>query len=103
MAKQGKKQDSMKKGQSVISLIFKNGGEIYTFGSLSAIYSMFSPEQIGLSYASLRNAVSKYIKDNDVDERGNSSQIIYDTENSKITIRRAPLLLADKTTEQKEA
>ncbi len=102
MAKQGKKQDSMKKGQSVISLIFKNGGEIYTFGSLSAIYSMFSPEQIGLSYASLRNAVSKYIKDKDVDERGNSSQIIYDTESSKITIRRAPLLLADKTTEQKE-
>ena len=33
----------------------------------------------------------------------NSSQIIYDTESSKITIRRAPLLLADKTTEQKEA
>jgi len=93
----------MKKGQSVISLIFKDGGEIYTFGSLSAIYSMFSPEQIGLSYASLRNAVSKYIKGNDVDERGNSSQIIYDTESSKITIRRAPLLLADKTTGQKEA
>lgn len=48
---------------------------------------MFSPEQIGLSYASLRNAVSKYIKCNDVDETGNSSQIIYDTEISKITIR----------------
>lgn len=88
----------MKKVQSVITLIFKEGGEMYLFGSLSAIYSMFTPEQLGVSYSALRNAVSTYIKNNNVNEEGNSSQIIYDTKNSKITLRRAPLLLADKTT-----
>lgn len=87
----------MKKGQSVITLIFKEGGEMYLFGSLSAIYAMFTPEELGVSYSSLRNAVSMYIKNNNVDEEGYRSQIIYDTKNSKITLRRAPLLLADKT------
>lgn len=86
----------MKTAQSVITLIFKDGGETYLFGSLSAIYAMFTPQQLGVSYASLRNAVSKYIKDNNVDEKGFGSQVIYDTRNSKITLRRAPLLLADK-------
>lgn len=87
----------MKKGQSVITLIFKEGGEMYLFGSLSAIYAMFTPEELGVSYSSLRNAVSMYIKNNNVDEEGYRSQIIYDTKNSKITLRRAPLLLAGKT------
>ena len=86
----------MKKAQSVITLIFKEGGDMFLFGSLSEIYAMFTPEQLGVSYASLRNAVSKYIKDNKVDEKGFGSQVIYDTRNSKITLRRAPLLLADK-------
>lgn len=86
----------MKKAQSVITLIFKEGGDMFLFGSLSAIYAMFTPEQLGVSYASLRNAVSKYIKENNVDEKGFGSQVIYDTRNSKITLRRAPLLLADK-------
>lgn len=87
----------MKKAQSVITLTFKDGGEMYLFGSLSAIYAMFTPEELGVSYSSLRNAVSMYIKNNNVDEEGYRSQIIYDTKNSKITLRRAPLLLADKT------
>lgn len=87
----------MKKARSVITLTFKDGGEMYLFGSLSAIYAMFTPEELGVSYSSLRNAVSTYIKNNNVDEAGYMSQIIYDTKNSKITLRRAPLLLADKT------
>ncbi len=87
----------MKKAQSVITLTFKDGGEMYLFGSLSAIYAMFTPEELGVSYSSLRNAVSMYIKNNNVDEEGYRSQIIYDTKNSKITLRRAPLLLAGKT------
>ena len=90
----------MKKGQSVITLTFKEGGEMYLFGSLSAIYAMFTPDEFGVSYASLRNAVSKYVKDNNVDEERNTSQVIYDTRNSKIILRRAPLLLADKNAEQ---
>lgn len=90
----------MKKGQSVISLTFKTGGgEIYLFGSLAAIYAMFTPDELGVSYASLRNAVSKYIKENKVDEEKNYSQVIYDTRNSKIVLRRVPLLLADKNAE----
>ena len=89
----------MKKGQSVITLTFKEGGEMYLFGSLSAIYAMFTPDELGVSYASLRNAVSKYVKDNNVDEEKNNSQVIYDTRNSKIVLRRAPLLLADKSAE----
>ena len=74
----------MKKGQSVITLTFKEGGEMYLFGSLSAIYAMFTPDELGVSYASLRNAVSKYVNDNNVDEEKNNSQVIYDTRNSKI-------------------
>ena len=89
----------MKKGQSVITLIFKDSGTAYLFGSLSAIYALFSPEQLGVTYPSLRNAVSKYIKDNEVKEDGNDAQVIYNTRNSKFILRRAPLLLADKNTE----
>ena len=86
----------MKKGQSVITLIFKDSGDTYLFGSLSAIYGLFSSEQLGITYSSLRNAVSKYIKENKVNEDGNDAQLIYNTKNSKITLHRAPLLLADK-------
>lgn len=86
----------MKISQSVIILSFIDGGDTYIFGSLSAIYSMFTPEQVGISYAALRNAVSKYIKENNVNENDYSSRIIYETKNGKIVLQRAPLLLANK-------
>ena len=86
----------MKISQSIISLTFKQGGETYIFGSLAAIYAMFTPEQLGITYSALRNAVSKYIKEHNVNGNNLMSQVIYDTNKSKIIIRRAPLLLADK-------
>ena len=86
----------MKKAQSVIILTFKEGRETYIFGSLSAIYSLFTTKQLGISYSALRNAVSKFIKENNVDENSLSSHIIYNTKNSMIILRRAPLLLAEK-------
>ena len=106
----------MKISQSVILLTFK-GGDTYIFGSLAAIYAMFTPEQLGITYSALRNAVSKYIKEHNVNGNNLISQVIYDTNKSKkigkfpiffnilkelfflrskIIIRRAPLLLADK-------
>ncbi len=87
----------MKIAQSVIILSFKGGGESFIFGSLSAIYAMFTPEQLGISYSALRNAVAKYIKENNVNENDLCSQIIYETRNGKIILKRAPLLLADKS------
>ena len=87
----------MKKGQSVIILTFKDSGESYVFGSLSAIYAMFGKKELDITYSTLRNAVSKYIKDNNVNEEQDSSQVIYDTKKSWFVLRRAPLLLADKT------
>jgi hypothetical protein len=98
--RKGKEDKSVKKGQSVITLIFKESGATYLFGSLSAIYALFTPEQLGISYSSLRNAVSKFIRDNNIKKDSNDSQIIYDTKNSKFILRRAPLLLADKNAEQ---
>ena len=91
----------MKKGQSVILLTFKESGETYVFGSLSAIYALFSAERLGITYPSLRNAVSKYTKDNNVNEEGFAPQIIYDFARSLFTLRRAPLLLADKSDSNK--
>ena len=41
------------KNRKVIHLI--KDGEDYYFGSLSAIYTVFSKKDIGLSYGSLRN------------------------------------------------
>lgn len=87
----------MKKGQSVILLTFKESGETYVFGSLSAIYALYGVEQLGIKYTSLRNAVSAYIKENNVDEDANTSQVIYDGKKSLFILRRAPLLLADKS------
>ena len=87
----------MKKGQSVILLTFKESGETYVFGSLSAIYALYGVEQLGIKYTSLRNAVSAFIKENNVDEDTNASQVIYDAKKSIFTLRRAPLLLADKS------
>lgn len=87
----------MKKGQSVIILKMKDTGVSYLFGSLSAIYSMFSSEELGVTYSALRNAVSSYIKENNIDEGSNNFlQVIYDTKRSKFTLQRAPLLLAEK-------
>ena len=87
----------MKKGQSVIILKMKDTGVSYLFGSLSAIYSMFSPEELGVTYSALRNAVSSYIKENKIDEGSNNFlQVIYNTKRSNFTLQRAPLLLAEK-------
>lgn len=86
----------MKKGQSVVILTFKESGESYIFGSLSAIYAKYSVDDLGVTYSSLRNAVATYIEKNKVDENKDYSQVIYDTKNSSFILRRAPLLLADK-------
>ena len=87
----------MKKGQNVIILTMKETGIVYLFGSLSAIYSMFSSEEIGITYSALRNAVAAHIKSNDIDKGTiESAEIIYDNHRSKFTLYRAPLLLAEK-------
>ena len=86
----------MKKGQSVVILTFKESGESYIFGSLSAIYAKYSVDDLGVTYSSLRNAVATYIEKYKVDENKDYSQVIYDTKNSPFILRRAPLLLADK-------
>ena len=86
----------MKKGQSVITLTMKDSGISYLFGSLSAIYSMFSSEELGITYSALRNAVGAYLKKYSVDESGDALQVIYDNKQSRFTLRRAPLLIAEK-------
>ena len=89
----------MKKGQNVIVLTFKESGETYVFGSLAAIYAMNGiVDKLGIKYTTLRNAVSAYIKENNVNEDESILQVIYDTKKSSFTLYRAPLLLADKTT-----
>lgn len=88
---------NMKKGQSIITLTIKETGVSYLFGSLSAIYAMFSPEELGVTYSALRNAVSAYIHSNKVDEKNNDFlQTIYDNKRSSFILKRAPLLLAEK-------
>lgn len=87
----------MKKGQNVIILTMKESGIMYLFGSLSAIYSMFTNEELGITYSALRNAVAAHIKANDIDKDSvESAGIIYDNHRSKFTLHRAPLLLAEK-------
>lgn len=86
----------MKTGQSVITLTKKETGESYVFGSLSAIYGMFSAEELGISYSALRNAVGTYIKNNQVDENKLFAQVIYDNKRSSFTLKRAPLLLLER-------
>ena len=87
----------MKISQSVIILFFKESEKSYLFGSLAAIYSLFSAGEIGISYASLRNAVSQYIKDNKINENVLNAQVIYNNKNSKIIVQRAPLLLTKRS------
>lgn len=86
----------MKIGQSVIILTMKNTGQMYLFGSLSAIYGKFSHEQLDVTYSALRNAVATYIKNNQVDENEEFAQVIYDTKRSIFTLQRAPLLLLER-------
>lgn len=87
----------MKKSQSVIQLTIKETGTSYLFGSLSAIYAMFGPEELGITYSALRNAVSTYIKAHKVDEDNcDCLQTIYDNKRSLFTLQRGPLLLAEK-------
>lgn len=86
----------MKKVQSVIIMTMKETGVSYLFGSLSAIYGMFSADAIGITYSALRNAVAKYIENNGIDESGDAAQLIYDTKRSIFTLHRAPLLIIDK-------
>ena len=75
----------MKIGQSVITLTMKDTGRSYLFGSLSAIYGMFSNEELGITYSALRNAVGKYTKDRHVDESEPFAQVIYDISSSIIS------------------
>ena len=87
----------MKKGQNVIILTMKESGIVYLFGSISAIYSMFTNEELGITYSALRNAVAAHIKANDIDKDTiESAEIIYDNHRSKFTLHRAPLLLSEK-------
>ena len=86
----------MKIGQSVITLTMKDTGRSYLFGSLSAIYGMFSNEELGITYSALRNAVGKYTKDRHVDESEPFAQVIYDTRQSSFILQRAPLLLLEQ-------
>ncbi len=86
----------MKKGQSVILLTFKESGETFVFGSLAAVYAMYTDGQLGIKYTSLRNAVSLYIREHEVSAEANVAQVIYDANKSLFFLRRAPLLLADK-------
>lgn len=87
----------MKTGQSVIVLTQKDTGEMHIFGSLAAIYSIFDTDILGISYPSLRNAVSKYIKDNKVDDSGSGAVIIYDTPKSTFTLHRGLMVLSEKS------
>ena len=86
----------MKIGQSVITFTMKDTGRSYLFGSLSAIYGMFSSEQLGITYSALRNAVATYLKNNDIDENEPFSQVIYDNKRSSFTLQRAPLWLLER-------
>lgn len=87
----------MKKGQNVIILTMKETGIVYLFGSISAIYSMFSSEEVGITYSALRNAVAAHIKDHDIEkDECETAQLIYDNRRSKFILHRAPLLLAEK-------
>ncbi len=86
----------MKIGQNVIIMTMKDTGKTYLFGSLSAIYGMFSHEELDVSYSALRNAVATYIKNNQVDVNEQFAQVIYDTKRSTFTLQRAPLLLLER-------
>jgi len=86
----------MKIGQSIITLTMKDTGRSYLFGSLSAIYGMFSSEELGVTYSALRNAVGTYLKNNRVDESLPFSQVIYDNKRSSFTLHRAPLWLLER-------
>lgn len=87
----------MKKGQNVIIMTMKESGTMYLFGSISAIYSMFANEELGITYSALRNAVATHIKDHDIEkDECETAQLIYDNRRSKFTLHRAPLLLAEK-------
>ena len=86
----------MKIGQYVIIMTMKDTGKTYLFGSLSAIYGMFSHEELDVSYSALRNAVATYIKNNQIDENEPFAQVIYDTKRSTFTLQRAPLLLLER-------
>ena len=90
----------MKIGQSVIILTMKDTGRTYLFGSLSAIYGMFSSDELDITYSALRNAVGKFVKDKQVDETEPFAQVIYDTKRSIFTLQRAPLWLLEREKKQ---
>ena len=87
----------MKKGQNVIIMTMKETGTSYVFGSLSAIYGMFSSDELGITYSALRNAVATHAKTHDIDKEDcEHAQVIYDNHRGKFILYRAPLLLAEK-------
>jgi hypothetical protein len=86
----------MKFGQNVIIMTMKETGQTFLFGSLSAIYGMFSDKQLDITYSALRNAVGTYMKSHGIDESEPHAQTIYDTRRSTFTLQRAPLLLLER-------
>ena len=86
----------MKRGQNIIVLKFKDTGISYIFGSLSAIYAMFSTDELDITYSALRNAVAAYIKAKEIDDEQPYLQPIYETKRSRFILYRAPLLLAER-------
>lgn len=86
----------MKIGQNVIIMTMKESGQIFLFGSLSAIYGMFTVEQLDITYSALRNAVGAYMEAHKVDENVYHARTIYDTRRSTFTLQRAPLLLLER-------
>lgn len=87
----------MKIGQSIIILTMKESGRTFCFGSLSAIYGMFTNKDIDITYSALRNAVGTYVKNNNIDENEPFAQVIYDTKRSIFRLQRAPLWLVERT------
>ena len=83
-------------GQRIIILTLKGKGQDFIFSSLKAIYSYFSAKDLGITYSSLRNAVSKYLTDNHIEETEETIavQVIYDTPKSLFTLRRGKLVLS---------
>ncbi len=85
----------MKTGQNVI--VFTKGDESYICGSIRAIYNIYTPDELGISYASLRNSISRYMKENGINEdKDIRLKTIYTSHKHRITIQRGVIVLAEK-------
>lgn len=72
-----------KQERKVIHLYFKSSDMHYYFGSIANIFEFFTPEELGITFASLRNYVVSPTKP---------------YENDKIIVRRGVLLAKPKGT-----